>query len=768
MKKIKSILISKLMVVAALSFIATACQQDEIIGMAKPMPQGEYISFNIQRGWDYDAISRSGDFEYGNHLSKHILVSEDKSESLEMSSYQQPIDTWFEKPASRGTMITSASFNEFRAFGYKTLKSTGATKKIFTTDHNKENNTDASEEDAGWEKPTDSKNPDGYEWPGADYTCSFFGIAMSDSKLTNKDFQNNVTTNTNDAGQIVSFDYTVPDAAVDQPDIMVAASGNVKGDGSEGATLNFKHILTAINIKVGTLTTSNENVTGVTIQSITFNNIYARGMYTIETRAWSNTVFYNEQKSFSIDFNGSGTGNGTYVNFEDNQGNTMNGQGATLMMIPQTLRNDATVTISYTLEGAGNGQATANIGGSIWNPGQAINYVLNIDNEDGIEFLTQDSYQDAHYVILPLNIKFQNEAGTLSNPQIRAIDVATGETADWVQFRNRLTGVENERWWADPSEIYSIDRDGNTTAITNNNPYARTNTLTITASGQCFAFLTENIGKTNRQVRFELYVTTNNAAQVMSSITVTQLCPTWENDNMGCERIEEGEILPWGYSWKRNEGESEYKVVLKTPGLLNSLWATLLNFLYGGVAEQYWNYFTFDYTSFVNGMANSETGAGSSTEGLQNTIYMYSYTGGGNMTGLYNYFRTNLGATIESSTFEGISYDEYATKEALKKNKVTVYIGNNAGNEEHNAIIIDTRTDLWYLPATEEVNILQNNVNMVSAETMMNNGDIFWTSTAAESPNAYSYTFGGNTQEEDRDNPHRIRAIRNISTTTTE
>ena len=759
MKNIKNIWLGKAALVAAMVFTATACQQDEIIEMAKPMPQGEYISFNIQRGWNYDDISRSADNEYGSHLSNHVLVSEDKSESIEMSAYQQPIDSWFEKPSSRGTMITSASFNEFMAFGYKTKD--GVTAEIFKSSYHSLAN--EGDDDAGWEKPVDttegSENANGYQWPGAEYTCSFFGIAMSDGKLTTQDFYSNVTTTTNDAGQIVSFDYTVPEAAIDQPDIMVAATGNVKGDGLDGATLNFKHILSAINVKVGTATANEgETIEDLTINSITFNNVYGKGQYSIATNAWSNTVFYDKKSSYSVDFNSNNL-DGSYSNFEDHTGAIMNKDNATMMLIPQTLRNDATITVVYTLKGVET-TSTANIGGTIWEAGKAYNYVLNINNTDGVEFLTQDSYVDAHYIILPLNIKCQNRTATL-----RAVD-ANGTAVDWVQFRSSLVEVENDGWWAHPDSIY--DEEGN--KITDHQ-YSRSNTLTITKAGQYFAFLTENTGTEKREVTLQLL--SDNV--VKDETTIIQLCPTWNSaGTKGCERIEEGESLPWGYSWEIKEGQEEegYKTVVRVSDLSSRFWAAIVNLLFSGGAkyEFKWIYddYTFDYTSFIEQMTNEQNGAGSTGNGLQNSIYMFNYEAAGNMLGFYDFLVNSLGGEPISQTFEGVPYDEYATKEALKKNKVRVLIGTSSGEEMHNAVITKGRTDLWYLPATGEVGLLQNNTDMIEGvETMMNNGDIFWTSTAAATPNAYSYIWGnpGSTPTADRDNAYRIRAIRDITST---
>ena len=80
MKNMKNIYIGKFAFVMAMAIIAASCQQDEVVEQYNPKPQGDYISFNIKRGWDFNEGSRNADSEYGKHMSKHILVSEDKSE----------------------------------------------------------------------------------------------------------------------------------------------------------------------------------------------------------------------------------------------------------------------------------------------------------------------------------------------------------------------------------------------------------------------------------------------------------------------------------------------------------------------------------------------------------------------------------------------------------------------------------------------------------------------------------------------------------------
>ena len=249
MRNFKNKQLGKLVMITVMALAATACQQDDIIEQYNPKSQGDYISFHIQRGWDFEQDSRSAGTQYGEHTSDNNLVSEDNSESMKMGIYQQPIETWFTGASSRGTMIQAAEFSEFMAFCYKTKDN--VTEEHFTSYHNIRSNT-AGTDDAGWEKPVGDENPNGYYWPGADYTCSFFGISMSDGKLTDTNsgtsVYNNVTTKTNTAGQIIGFDYTVPALAVNQPDIMVAAANNIPGDGKQGVSLEFKHILTAVNV----------------------------------------------------------------------------------------------------------------------------------------------------------------------------------------------------------------------------------------------------------------------------------------------------------------------------------------------------------------------------------------------------------------------------------------------------------------------------------------------------------------------------------------
>lgn len=734
-----------LTVLPALSFVA--CLNEEILEVATPLPQTDVIRFNIRQGWSPDVLTRSAADSRGELLSQHSLVSGDGSQALELSAYSRQNDTWFGVD-TRGTMIQSDSFNEFMSFAYKSDGS--STTQMFNTHHVKNGSM--------WERPLDN-NGNGYYWPGNAYSCSFFGIALSDNKLTDSSFYSNVETSTDASGQIVSFIYNVPDNAVDQPDIMVASATNLPGDGSAGANLNFNHILTAVNVKVGQASVG-EDINSIRINSITFNNIYSKASYTIATDAWTNSVYFDVKKNFTVDFNGADAGNGTYA-YSSGSNVVMNDSSATMMLLPQTLRNDATVTVSYTLIGSGinrNISSTANLGGTVWEAGKAVNYVLNIDNSDGVEFLTEDSYQDAHYVIVPLNVKIQNPGGTVS---MRAIDKATGTEADWVQFRQSLVEVENDGWWADPSQVYNVDRNGNQTLVSNS-VYRRFNSLTVNSAGQYFAFLTENIGDTDRQAELQLLI----GGEVKDSVIITQLCPTWNlSGAKGCERIEEGEALPWGYNWMMNEGEGTYETVVTVTDFGTRIFATIINWLYGSPAEHQLltNYYVFNYTTFINEMSDPDTGSGSTTNGLRNSTYMFSYSGGGDMLGFYSTLVNYLGGVVTSTTFDGIAYTEYATKEALKKNKVKVLIGTSSGESEHNPVIDANRTDLWYLPASEEVSALQNNTNLVEGvETRMNAGDRFWTSTAAVVPYSYVFTFGASTQLENRDNSHRVRAVRDI------
>ena len=694
MKKIKSIHIGKFAWVMAMVFTATACQQDEIIEMAKPTPQGEYISFHIQRGWDYDEISRSAESEYGNHLSNHILVSEDKTESIEMSTYQQPIDSWFNGANSRGTMVKAEDFVEFRAFGYKTSKSTSTTERMFVTYHHKDNNTDESKEDAGWEKPTDSVNPNGFGWPGSDYTCNFFGIAMSDNKLTNTDFYKNVTTTANDAGQIISFDYTVPEAAIDQPDVMVAFTGDVAGNGDDGATLNFEHILTAINIKVGVKEGETTMPNGK-IKSITFKNIYGKSTYTLETGVWSKMREFGDLRDFSVNVGTEG-----FSTNNINQTTKVNANNATLMMLPQTLHSDAAVVIEYLHEKGTTATISAPLGGMNWPMGKEVNYLISISPAGDLMFTSSVPAIDAHYVIVPLTISNTPNANVDNKNWRMTAKFSNEDAATDIHLRTELSTLQAQGYWTDNE--FGSDDD---------------NDITRSTQGEninVYAFIPENNSTTSRNVELTLYAGSSDKAAASMKFTQLGL------NNQNGERIEETGYVPWGFSWD-SDTSVEYTVEYS---LFDTVFKRLMAIIYGyfsdGLITSDGGYLGSDLkiTIHLNKVPTDNLGVNDEDSGYENTKTIYGYKGLDSIENLVSTIEEWGGKNTQGEMPQNPS--EYAARSCIMKNKFKKITksqtsGGESASEDYP--VLESNDDLydgnetfdyfvWYLPAKNEYELL--------------------------------------------------------------
>lgn len=769
MKNIKNIRLGQLAMIAAIALGTTACQQDEVLDQYDPESQGELISFHIQRSWDFDKISRNAGNQYGEHISDNNLVSEDNSESMKMGVYQQPIGSWFGGANSRGTMVQAADFSEFLAFGYKTKTENGSatTSEIFKSSyHNIDNNTTNNSEDAGWEKPVGTgDNANGYYWPGSDYTCSFFGISMSDNKLTDNDSETsvykNVTTNENTAGQIIGFDYTVPALAVNQPDIMVAAANNIPGDGSQNVSLDFKHILTAVNVKVGVKTGETTMPNGK-ITSIKFKNIYGKGTYSLETNAWS---------GFREWANGDGTAGSTGIGLQEysvdlgegyeTNGITTNTQvntvNATFMMLPQSLPSDAVIEIEYLHAGTATPvKLTAPIGGSSWNMGVEINYLINISPNQDLMFISAITDKDAHYIMVDFNIKAQNLSTSGWKMEASASDGST------VTLKTELTDLQEQGYWTENQRGES--------------------TITNTASGdeiKVWAFVEENLGSTNRTITLKLYNAATN--ELEDTKTFTQLCMS----SARSERLQETGEVPWGFKWDR-------KVTYVASPHIDSIWnidwselfaAVLFEIAANNVIEEhfadnpnqeiikvevggrilgmsYRTTVTVDYTKL------DELGdvGKSDTDGHTNTVGLYYFNGISAISDIETLldeamanYPDGVSKTVTGSLTDNTYISNFAAKSCVMKNKFQAE-ETNEGEVTLTTPILNNSELNWYLPASTEY----AGIDTAEGTGTYKLDGVYWTSTAKDDDNvsSYIYTPGTGIGTDDRMTPHLVRCKR--------
>lgn len=147
-----------------------------------------------------------------------------------------------------------------------------------------------------------------------------------------------------DAQGVPTLAYTVPTDVTEQIDLMYATAdcgGNGTGDVLNGAVnLKFKHALTAVTIKNG------KKMLAGTVKSIEISGVHGSGIYPIGTEEWKTTdkaectFSIDEETILDAEEDDIMTGSDTDLNPDDD--------GYTFMMIPQTLSDDATLTISFT------------------------------------------------------------------------------------------------------------------------------------------------------------------------------------------------------------------------------------------------------------------------------------------------------------------------------------------------------------------------------------------------------------------------------------
>ena len=172
----------------------------------------------------------------------------------------------------------------------------------------------------------------------------------------------------NSGDKEITFDYTVPKAASEQPDIMFAHTTRSKGTGSP-VELDFNHALAAVKFVA-------KDVTNCTIESITLKNLYGEGSctYDTETKTFKWSLDGEGNKEFSQKFN---------VTLEDNDGKentqpiTDVNEATTFMLIPQSLNAVTVEVVVKTNEG------TSTLTGSLtgeWQSGHIYTYAISTES----------------------------------------------------------------------------------------------------------------------------------------------------------------------------------------------------------------------------------------------------------------------------------------------------------------------------------------------------------------------------------------------------
>lgn len=505
--------------------------------------------------------------------------------------------------------------------------------------------------------------------------------------------------------------YTVPADLSKQRDLVAAATGyNASPAGGVCApvSLQFKHLCTAVVVKTGA------TMAPGTIKSVTVTNVRNSGTYDMLRSAWT---LNNATTSYTVSPNmatGSTTAEGTKLNADD----------ATFMLLPQTLGAESKLEVMFHDNISGRDRLlTASLNGAEWPMGKTVTYRLSITPEYELEFTSEPQVQDAHYVIYPIKIKV--DPGLTGGWKLKS-------TSPKVTLRKNLTELEEVGYW--------IEEDRGT------------QTIEGTESGDItvYAFLEENVTNAERDVVLELSPKGFPSA-TPAKFTIRQLCPSWNADGLGCERIE-GKKYQWGFLWGDN-----MKMVYTVPGwILKKWWVEIVLTWF----NDYGKYITVDRDSWSTSFRvtidfnkiPSPNVAKSPTDGIKNSSELYNFNGISDVSALIKRLE-NWGGTT-NQTFP-LNPTEFAVRAAVMKNKFNKEV-QTSGTETIERPILKDENLVWYLPAKDEFSTLVDDEYPLQGN--------YWTSTASDisedDENAYKYILNSGASLEKRTTLLNVRAVR--------
>ena len=540
-----------------------------------------------------------------------------------------------------------------------------------------------------------------YYWPGSNRQLRFLAWAPTDASFQSVPNNPNATT----------LQYTTPTEAKNQRDIVAAATGFISNPSNDATCtpvgLQFKHLCTAVVIKTG------KQMTAGTIKSVSLKGVKNSGTYDMVSSVWT---LNNSTADFTISPNQattSTTPNGTNLNAGE----------STFMLLPQTLGTDSKLEVIFHDNISGRDRTlSASLNGAEWPMGKTVTYRLSITPEYELKFVTEPTLQDAHYVIYPIKIKVdKNLKGGWTMKS----------NSSSVTLRKDLTDLEELGYW--------IEEDRGTQTITG----TETGELTV------YAFLEENIGWEKRNVVLELSPTGYPSA-IPAKFTVTQLCPSWITDGLGCERIEDGDYQ-WGFLW--DEGTNITYDLSK------------VHWFYRGALDLYLRLFT-NYGKFITrdtwafpkkitinfNEVKSPDVAKSATDGKKNTEELYNYNGVSEAAALMQLLERWGG--IPDKTLP-TNPTEFAVRAAVMKNKFNKEVKTTADGTIERPVLKAANL-VWYLPAKDEYSKIKDYDYPLSGD--------YWTSTASEvdkdNDHSYKYTEGVGTSLEIRTTKFHVRAVR--------
>lgn len=687
------------MVTMLLCTLLFSCDNEDFLESGKPEKACNNICFGISSDKNVQTRGYVGSDDEGYTADRFVLRSDKSADTLCVRAIvSDGIDVSgfkHEQALTRGTPVGKDNFyDKFHVLAYWSKNGTLVNQFYMNS---KASNVAASVgTGAIW------STEQIYYWPGANHSFQFYAWAPTDiGSLT-----------TPSSPQNKSLAYTVPEAAADQKDIVVATPETqdswIPGDNNATVPLTFKHICTAVRFAAG-----NQMQPG-SIKNVALKGVKNAGTYDMATGTWA---LDDAITDFSQTLNKETTG--TEAN-----GDAITSTEGTFMMLPQTLPAGAMIEVTFTNASGVDRTLSASIGNTVWTIGTTVTYNLSITPEYELDFISQPEVQDAHYVIYPITIKCDDKlpAGGWTLTSNDAENVTFVEKN---KFKNKdIQTLVDAGYWLDG--------------------YNGTSTITSTTTGnvEVYVFLKENATEADRNITLSLKPAAQGNYEA-KEFSFKQYCPIW-NNGIGVERIQDGDY-PWGFSWD-TDMQITYNLGRGFGPVLASLYIKIF-IDYPYVTSNWGGVFSDFKVKIDFSKVGTLTTATDLNDGNKNTWELYTFNGLNAASAMITQIESWGG--VPDKTLP-TNPSEFAARACAMKNKyILKEVTDITGTVYHPEL--DQANMVWYLPAQNEAVNMNDNLA----------GD-YWTSTAITSPGttAYKYTAGGSTSAEVRDKVIHVRAVR--------
>lgn len=516
----------------AIALVATSCVKDVVVDSNFHGTPTEKICFGAELK-DTGEDTRGG--VASNRVGKHDLKSADGEFVLPMGVYVEDGIGCADAAETRGVKLEDGSSIESFTVWAK---------------HEEGENVSAYFNNVGYKKNTADNvfysTGEEYMWPGVG-KLTFVAV----TNAPESGFVPNYTAGSDGENMLESFTYTVPADATAQEDI-VLAKATYNGDTDRSAPLTFSHIMSAVQVKIGTMPS-----TGGTIKSMTFRNIYNSGTYDYETDTWS-------RAGTKADFPVLSNGNASFT--PGNTGSIVNADDYTLMMLPQTLADDAVLEIVFQYSGASEVTLTASIAKDkdgayyAWQKGKTTYYTISIDENYNLQVIPQGNVLDAHYIMTTANVNVTKiDEGQEWYLKVSADNVTSTENISVKVNDGTINQYINDGYWINAIDGNIVNARGSD--IVKGEGTGITNVI---------IFIPENITAQDRKITLEYGIVGQESNAKFEYLY--QKCPYWDTTNKwGWEKVDDGNKGTYGFEWTRKVCYiTSYKVGSVSSSLLDT------------------------------------------------------------------------------------------------------------------------------------------------------------------------------------------------------